>query len=138
MTNAQSILRKYLAAGDSGDLEALGRFLHDDVILHDPGGSVAVGLQHEKETWRTARAAMPGLRHHVLQSVGGVHSAAARVALSGTLKGQFAGFSADGAGFSVDQAVFITVRDGKASEVWAMVDTGAFYRQVSASPEGPG
>ena len=59
----ESFVCGYLAAGDGGELNALGRYLHDDVVIHDPGGTTAIGIDHEKETWRKARNAMVGLRH---------------------------------------------------------------------------
>jgi predicted ester cyclase len=127
-----SLLRGYLAAGDSGDLEGLGRDLHADVILHDPGGLVTAGLDHEKETWRTARAAIPDLRHEVQEIVGDGAALAARVVVSGTLRGRFAGVSANGRRFKIDQAIFMHVRDGKAIEIWGVVDTGSFLRQMGA------
>jgi predicted ester cyclase len=134
MSESESLLRGYLAAGDSGDLEGLGRYVHADVILHDPGGLVTAGLDHEKETWRTARAAMPDLRREVQEIVGDGAALAARVVVSGTLRGRFAGVSADGRRFEIDQAIFMHIRDGKAVEIWAIVDTGSFLRQVGAIP----
>lgn len=134
MTETESLIRGYIAAGDSGDIEALGRYLHDDVVLHDPGGLTTTGRDHEKETWRTARAVMPGLRHEILEVVSGRAVVAARVRVSGTLRGEFAGVSADGQRFEIDQAIFMHVRAGKADEIWTIVDSGSFLRQMGVVP----
>ena len=132
MSELAALLRGYLAAGDSGNLEALSRYLHDDVVVHDPSGLTATGLEQEKETWRKARQAMPGLNHEVQEIVVEGCVLAARVVVSGTLRGTFAGVSADGKGFKVDQAIFMHIQEGKAKEMWAIVDTGSFRQQVGA------
>jgi predicted ester cyclase len=133
MSNRESILRGYLAAGDAGDLEKLGNYLHEDVLIHDPGGLTTRGLDYEKETWRRARKAMPGLVHEVQEVVGEGPVLATRVELSGTLVGEFAGISGEGKKFKIDQAVFMHIREGKCEELWAIVDTENFRKQVSAS-----
>jgi predicted ester cyclase len=134
MTSAESLLKAYLASGDAGDLDHLGRYLHDDVILHDPNGP-ASGLDHEKETWRVSRAAMEDLRHEVREVLSSGSMVAARIKVSGTLIGTFAGVSADGSAFEVDQAIFMLITGGKVQEIWTIVDTGSFYRQVGMFPE---
>jgi predicted ester cyclase len=78
---------------------------------------------------------MPGLHHEVQEVVGEGSAIAVRVVVSGTLRGQFAGVSADGQEFNVDQAIFMHIRDGKGQEIWAIVDTGSFMRQMGAVPE---
>ncbi len=62
MTNA-SLLARLFAAGDAGDLDAFVQFLHDDIVVPAPAGLSTRGLDSEKESWRRARAAMPGLHH---------------------------------------------------------------------------
>jgi predicted ester cyclase len=57
-----------------------------------------------------------------------------RLLVSGTLRGQFAGISADGQRFEIDQAIFMHVRAGKAEEIWAIVDFGSFLRQMGVIP----
>ena len=78
---------------------------------------------------------MLGLQHEVQQVVNGDSAIAARVVISGTLRGNFAGVEADGRSFRTNQAIFIHVRDGKADEIWAVVDTGSFLRQVDTAQE---
>jgi len=134
MANPDSLLKAYLAAGDAGDLDLLDQYLHDDVILHDPNGT-ASGLEHEKETWRAARSAMLDLRHDVREVVSSGSVVAARIVVSGTLHGTFAGVSANGRAFQVDQSIFMHVSEGKVREMWTTVDTGSFYRQVGAFPK---
>jgi steroid delta-isomerase-like uncharacterized protein len=135
MTNSESLVKDYLASGDRGELDLLSRYLHDDVILHDPNGQSMRGLDRERETWRVSRAAMSDLRHDVEEVVSSGSLVAARITVSGTLHGPFAGVSAEGGTFEVDQAIFMHLSDGKVQEMWTIVDTGSFYRQVGTYPQ---
>lgn len=130
MSEWKLLLQGYLAAGDAGKLDELSNYLHEDVIVHDPGGQTTIGLNHEKETWRRARKAMPGLRHEIMEVVGEGAVLAARVELSGTLVSKFAGSSGNGQKFIIDQAIFMHVRKGKGEEIWAIVDSVNFRKQV--------
>ena len=136
MTCEDSLLHKWCAARDAGDLEALDRYLHVDVTGHAPGGVETTDLEQERETWRLVKAAMPGIRHKIQEVVSMGSTIAARIVVTGTLRGKFAGISADGRSFRVDQAVFAHTRDGKVSEFWAILDTGHFLQQMGAIPGG--
>lgn len=48
---------------------------------------------------------------------------AARVELSGSLQGQFAGITGEGQEFKVDQVIFMHLQDGKCKELWAIIDS---------------
>ena len=117
MCDWETFVRGYLAAGDGGELNALGRYLHDDVVIHDPGGTTAIGIDHEKETWRKARNAMVGLRHEVQEVVCEGSTVAARVELTGSLQGQFAGITGEGQEFKIDQVIFMHLQNGKCKEL---------------------
>lgn len=80
-----------------------------DAIVHEPAGLPDQALDHERETWRSARAAMPGLHHEVQEVVSGDSAIMAYVVVSGTLRGKFAAVQADGQSFTTDQAIFILV-----------------------------
>lgn len=133
MNNAVLLIRGYLAAGDAGALDELSTYVHEHVVVHDPNGTITTGLQAEKETWAKARRALPGLRHDLKDVVSNGSTIAARIAISGTLQGQFAGITGTGQPFCIDQAIFMHIHDGKAAEIWAIVDTGQFKEQVTGS-----
>ncbi|NLD44617.1 MAG: ester cyclase, partial [Chloroflexi bacterium] len=111
---------------DAGDMEAVGRYVAEDVIVHEAGGLTTIGLDYERETWRAAKSVMPDLRHEVQEAVVQGDSVAARVVLTGTLTGIYAGLEAEGAEIQVDVAIFCHVRDGKIAEIWELVDTSAY------------
>lgn len=61
--------------------------------------------------------------------------AAARVVVTGTLIGEFAGISADGKSFVIDQVIFTHVKDGLIVEAWEIADTGSLLRQLGVLTE---
>lgn len=130
MPASRSLLESLLAAGDAGDLEAFDLYLHEDVVIHAPAGLSTVGIDSERESWRQALAAMPGLNHTVIDILSGPTTEAARAVVTGTFDGTYGGLSARGRSFQFDQAVFAHIRDGKISEMWEIVDVDSLRRQL--------
>lgn len=128
----QSLLELLLAAGDAGDVDSFGLYLHDDVVVHAPAGLSTVGIESEKESWRRAKAAMPDLRHEPVDVLTTPSGEAVRTVVSGTMRGTYGGITAYGRRFSTDQALFARVRDGKISELWEIVDVAAIREQLGA------
>lgn len=130
-----SLLERWFAAGDAGDVESFDDFLHPDVVVHAPIGLSTEGPDAEKEVWRDARRAMPDIRHDIQEVFDLGSTMAARAIVTGTLEGDFAGIAANGRSFRVDQGLFAHVRDGKIVEAWEIVDTASLLRQLGAIPE---
>jgi predicted ester cyclase len=128
--SARSLLESLFAAGDAGDLESFGRYLHDDVVVHAPAGLSTIGIEGEKESWRKAKATMPDLHHEFIDVLTTSSHEAARTVVTGTLRGTYGGLTATGRRFETDQAVFARIRDGKISELWEIVDVAAIREQL--------
>ena len=133
--NGESVLEKWMAAGDAGDFDRFDELLHPDVVVHAPMGLSTRGPAAEKEVWRDARRAMPDLRHEIQEVIENASTVAARAIVTGTLTGDFAGVAATHRSFEVDQGLFAHVRDGMIVEAWEIVDTASLLRQVGAIPE---
>jgi predicted ester cyclase len=125
-----SLLHRWVAAGDSGDLDAFDDVLAPDVVVHAPLGLSSKGREGEKEVWRAARAAIPDIRHDVQEVFRDGDTLIGRAVVTGTLRGEFAGLRGSGRRFRIDQVIIAKVRDGKAYEVWEIADTGALVQQV--------
>ncbi len=134
MSDAESLLARWFAAGDAGQVDAFDRYLQPGVVVHAPMGLSTVGIEDEGEVWRAATSAMPDLRHEIQEVVVTGSTVAARSVVTGTLRGTFAGVTANGRRFQIDQAVFAHLRDGKAAEVWEIADTASLMRQLGAIP----
>jgi hypothetical protein len=129
-----SLLERWFAAGDAGDFDVFDEILDPDVVIHAPIGLSTRGPEAEKDVWRDARRAMPDIVHDIRDVVDAGTTIAARAVVTGTLHGDFAGIKANGRSFSVDQALFAHVRDGKIVEAWEIVDTASLLRQLGELP----
>lgn len=131
MSAPRSLLESLFAAGDAGDVDSFGLYLHDDVVVHAPADLSTAGIESEKDSWRAAKSNMPDLHHEFMEVLATPTSEAARTVVSGTLRGTYGGLTAAGRHFTTDQAVFARVRDGKISELWEIVDVSAIEGQLA-------
>ena len=129
MDQPLSVVARWLAAGDSGDLEAFDEFLHRDVVVHAPRGLSTEDLESEKQVWRDAVTAMPDLRHEAQEVLAQGNVEMARVIVTGTLRRDFAGVPRNGRSFRMDQAVICHLDNGKITEAWEIADVGSLVDQ---------
>jgi ketosteroid isomerase-like protein len=124
----ETVVFRWLAAGDAGDVDAFDDLLHPDAVVHAPRGLSTLGADAEKAVWREALAAMPDLRHEVQEVVVDGDVEMARVVVTGTMASTFGGVEGTGRRFQMDQAVIVHLRGGKISEAWEIADVGAIER----------
>ena len=127
----QTVVFRWLAAGDAGDFDAFDELLHPDVVVHAPVGLSTTKVDEEKAVWKDALAAMPDLRHDVQEVVVDGDVEMARVVVTGTMAESFAGIEGSGRSFRIDQAVITHLRDGKVIEAWEIADIAALRAQVT-------
>jgi len=125
MKPEDTVVWRWLAAGDAGDFDAFDELLHPDAVIHAPGGLSSTSREDEKVVWRDALAALPGLCHAVQEVVVDGDVEMARVVVTGTIVRDFGGVAGTGASFSIDQAVIVHLRDGKVAEGWEIADLAA-------------
>jgi len=125
-----TVVFRWLAAGDRGDVDAFDDLLHPDVVVHAPAGLSTENSEAEKQVWREAVAAMPDLRHEVQEVVVDGDVEMARVVVTGTMQAEFGGVPGTGRSFRMDQAVITHLRDGKVEEAWEIADVAALRLQV--------
>ena len=126
----ETVVFRWLAAGDAGDLGAFDDLLHPDAVIHAPAGLSTTSADAEKAVWREALSAMPDLRHEVQEVLVDGDVEMARVVVTGSLGKAFGGIEATGRSFRIDQAVIVHLRDGKVAEAWEIADVGAIRAQV--------
>ena len=130
MDARRTVVFRWLAAGDAGDLDAFDQLLHPDAVVHAPLGLSTTSIEAEKAVWREALASMPDLRHNVQEVVVDGEVEMARVLVTGTMAANFAGVEGAGRSFRIDQAVITHLRDGKVIEAWEIADIAALRSQV--------
>jgi steroid delta-isomerase-like uncharacterized protein len=126
----ETVVFRWLAAGDRGDVEAFDELLHPDAIVHAPAGLSTTGAEAEKRVWREALAAIPDLCHDVQEVVVDGDVEMARVVVTGTMAATFGGVPGTGRSFTMDQAVITHLRDGRIVEAWEIADVAALRDQV--------
>jgi predicted ester cyclase len=127
----QTIVFRWLAAGDAGDFKAFDELLHANVVVHAPLGLSTTNVEEEKAVWQDALSAMLDLRHDVQEVVVDGDVEMARVVVTGTMTAGFAGIEGAGRAFRIDQAVIAHLRDSKVVEAWEIADIAALKAQVS-------
>lgn len=128
---SSTVVFRWLAAGDAGDLDVFDELLHPDAIVHAPAGLSTTSADEEKKVWRDALAAMPDLRHEVQEVLVDGDVEMARVVVTGTLTTTFGGIEGTGRSFRIDQAVITHLRAGKVAEAWEIADIAALRAQVA-------
>jgi ketosteroid isomerase-like protein len=101
----QTVVFRWLTAGDPGDLDAFDDLLYPNVVVHAPLGLSTASLDEEKTVWRDALATMPDIRHDVQEVVVDGETEMAGVVVTGTMAADFAGVEGSGRSFRIDQAV---------------------------------
>jgi predicted ester cyclase len=127
----ETIIYRWLAAGDAGDLDLFDDLLLPDAVIHAPRGLSTTSRDAEKTVWQDALAAMPDLRHDVQEVLAGRDLEMARVVVTGTMSAPFAGVQGSGRPFRMDQAVIAHMRDGRIEEAWEIADVAALDQQMS-------
>lgn len=131
MERATSVIVRWLAAGDRGDMDAFDALMHADAVIHAPRGLSTESSEAEKKVWLDAVAAIPDLRHEVQEVIVEADTEMARVVVTGTLLRGFAGVPGTGRSFRMDQAVICHLSDGKITEAWEIADVGSLVEQVT-------
>ena len=131
MDPSDTVVFRWLAAGDAGAFDVFDELLHPEVVVHAPAGLSTASCEQEKAVWQDALAAMPDLRHEVQEVVVDGDVEMARVVVTGTLTSAYGGVAGTGRSFRIDQAVVTHLRDGKVAEAWEIADVSALRDQVA-------
>ena len=96
MEPRQTVIFRWLAAGDTGDFNAFDLLLHPDAVVHAPAGLSTTSCEAEKQVWREGKKAIPDIRHDVQEVVVAGDVEMARVVVSGRLTSVFGGIEGTG------------------------------------------
>jgi ketosteroid isomerase-like protein len=93
----QTVVFRWLAAGDAGDLDTFDDLLHPAAVVHAPSGLSTTSAEAEKAVWKEALAAILDLHHDVQEVVVDGDVEMARVVVTGTMAREFGGVDEQGA-----------------------------------------
>ncbi|MFD6700614.1 MULTISPECIES: ester cyclase [unclassified Microbacterium] len=129
MISGSSVTARWLAAGDSGNVDDFDRLMHADVVVHAPAGLSTTSREEEKQVWRDALASLQGLRHEIQEILTDGDTEMARVIVTGTIVGDLGSVTTEATGvdrlFTIDQAIVCHLRDGLIAEAWEIADIAA-------------
>jgi len=137
MDHATTIRRLYDLIS-TGNIDGFGRQLADDFAEHEDLPDFPPTKAGVLQYFQMLIAAFPDLRMVPEDVIVSGDKAVARVRVTGTHKGPFAGISATGRRVEVQLIDIIRFGDdGRAQEHWGVVDQLAMMQQLGAIPAGP-
>jgi steroid delta-isomerase-like uncharacterized protein len=120
---------------NAGDIDGFGQQLADDYVEHDEIPGLPPTKEGVLQYFRFMLAAFPDMRMDVQDVIASGDKAVARLRVSGTHMGDFAGIPATGNPVSVNNIdIFRFSEDGLACEHWGVVDQLTLMQQLGVIP----
>jgi steroid delta-isomerase-like uncharacterized protein len=132
----KAIVRTFVAAWNSGDLDRLGELMADDCVLDVGGETVACGPTATRAIATHWRGAFPDYRFDLLDLIGEGDKVVARMPFTGTQIGPLMGIPPTGRAVRVSEIVIFRVVAGKIVEAWEEYDDLGMRRQLGVLPAG--
>ncbi len=127
MQDLAEFYARYIACLDGREVEALGRFVHDDVTYNgEPLGLAGYKAQRQAE-FRD----IPDLRFDVRLVVCDGATIASRIRFDITPQGTLFGLPVGGRRVQFWEHAFYEVEDGRIARVWSVVDRAAIAAQLT-------
>jgi steroid delta-isomerase-like uncharacterized protein len=131
------VIRRWLEAWNTNDLDAAEGLLQDDYVRHDANLPDIVGPQAERQFVATALAAFPDLRFEAQHLVAEDDLVMGRLRVQGTHRGEFMGVPASGRRLDIQTVETFRLLDGKIAEQWVVMNVLGLLQQLGASPRDP-
>jgi steroid delta-isomerase-like uncharacterized protein len=128
------MLRLYDEVVNGGNLDMIDDLASPDFVDHEALPGLAAGRAGVKQFFSMLRTAFPDLRMHVDDLIAEGDKAVARVTMTGTHQGEFAGIAATGKTVSVPTIDIVRFAEGKLVEHWGVTDTASMMAQLGALP----
>lgn len=113
---------------------AVDKYIAADVVEHNPIPGQAPGLEGEKKTFTEMYTAFPDLSATVDIMISEGDMVMARITMSGTHSGDFAGMPATGKHFSGTGIDLFRITNGKITERWGNFDDLGMMQQLGMIP----
>jgi steroid delta-isomerase-like uncharacterized protein len=123
------IVRRWLEAWNTNDLDAAEGLLRDDYVRHDANLPDIVGPQAERQFVATALAAFPDLRFEPQHLVAEDDLVVSRLTAQGTHRGELMGVPASGRRVDFHAVETFRLLDGKIAEQWVVMDVFGLLQQ---------
>jgi len=133
----KALIRRYMEAVDTGDVNCLDGFFAPDFVAHKPFPGMLPGLEGAKQIFRLFLQATSGC-HTVDDLIAECDKVAARITGYGTHEGELLGIPATHKEIKQSGIVIWRLAGGKIVEHWAQVDMLGLLQQPGALPSPAG
>jgi steroid delta-isomerase-like uncharacterized protein len=132
------MVRRYFAAWDACDLDALDEIIAPDVVDHTAYDGQGAGIAGYKEFFVLWRAAFPDFYSTIEDQIVEGDTVVTRWTLRGTHRGDYHGVAPTGKPVTMRAISINRIVDGKIAEEWFMGDELGLLRQIGAIPADGG
>ena len=116
------------------NVDALGNFMAEDMVDHNPPPTDKPGLEGMKDMMRMYLSAFPDLSVQVEDIIAEGDKVVMRATTSGTHQGEFMGIAATGKKVSFGEIHVIRIAGGKMVEHWGIEDQMGMMQQLGVIP----
>ncbi len=132
--NKAIMQRVYDEVINAGDLDAADEFIAADVVEHEEFPGLAPGIEGFKQFFTMFRQAFPDVEFHVDDMIAEGDKVVARLTITGTHRGEFAGIAATGKRIKVSVIDIMRFEGGKGAEHWGVTDQLTMMQQLGVVP----
>ena len=133
--NKALVRRLYQETLGEKSMAALEKYIAADAVDHNPGPGQGPGLEGVKAIFAEMYAAFPDMAANVDLIISEGDMVVARVTLTGTHRGDFAGMPATGKSFSISGIDTLRIANGQVTERWGNFDDMGMMQQIGAMPD---
>jgi steroid delta-isomerase-like uncharacterized protein len=135
MKNKSSLVRQFIKEVlNAGDIEATGKYFHDDVVEQVPFPGQGPGLSGLKDVLRGLRTAFPDMHWSVEEQIEAGDKVLSRFQWSGTHRAEFLGVPATGRAVSVWGMVIDRFSGDKIKDTRIIMDALGLMAQLGVFP----
>jgi steroid delta-isomerase-like uncharacterized protein len=132
------LVRRWFAANDQGDDQAIETMLSSDYVDHNPPiPGLPPGREGIVAGNRLLRAAFSDVIHRIEEQLAEGDKVMTRLRVRGIFTGEFLGYPPTGQEVEISGIAVHRIRDGRLVEHWAQADMAGFMRQVGATTTEP-
>ncbi len=131
----KSMVRRVVEVQQNGNVDAIDQLFAEDFVDHTPFPGVTPDREGVKDFCTAMLAAFPDLRVTIQDQVAQEDAVATRKLFSGSHRGAFLGLPASGREMTFEVIDILRFRDGRITDHWLVVDSGALIRQLTVGAE---
>ena len=119
---------------NEGKVDVIDELIADDFVDHDPFPGTSADVKGLKDGIEMIRSAFPDVQMSIDEAIAEGDALAIRSTTRGTHDGEFMGMPATGKKVEVAGYDIVHFEDGKVTEHWGVIDTGAMLEQLGVAP----